>query len=99
MNEDALIKRFCRMFKCDAARISRYHGNKMFLILGWNRNTKKQHEKGKSSGQWMRSEGGELVPFDFDYLEEKVIASGKTLKALTASALKRTTKKKTGDAL
>jgi hypothetical protein len=48
----------------------------MFLIIGWNRNTK------DDPGQWVKNG----VPFDFDYTQEQVIASGRTEKELEASA-------------
>ena len=64
-----------RMFKCDTERIHRFP-SKMFLIICWNRNTR------QDSGQWTRNG----VPFDFDYVREQTIASGKTEKELEASA-------------
>jgi hypothetical protein len=63
--ELADIQRFLKMFGCDTARISRSMG-KLFLIIGWKRNTK------DDPGQWYRN--GE--PIDFDYTHEEVIASG-----------------------
>jgi hypothetical protein len=69
-----LEKRYALQFKCDNARIRKVGGT-WFLCLGWNR---------RSEGQWFKN--GE--PFNFDYLEEKVVASGKTMKELIASAEK-----------
>lgn len=73
--EERLVKRFIRMFGCDTARISKPCG-KLFLVIGWNRNTK------DGPGQWTKN--GE--PIDFDYLQEKVIASGNTEAELIESA-------------
>lgn len=72
---DISTARFIRMFGCDTARISRPCG-KYFLIIGWNRNTK------QDEGHWERN--GE--PYDFDYVQEQVIASGETPEALLRSA-------------
>jgi len=72
MTTAKLIKWACATFSCDTARITRPLG-KMFLILGWNR---------RSEGQW--TQNGE--PFDFDYVKETVMASGRTLRGLMASA-------------
>lgn len=72
-----LIPRFVRMFGCDTARISEV-GGKSFLILGWNRNTR------DDAGQWTRN--GKL--FNFDYVREQVVASGRGEKQLLASAKK-----------
>jgi hypothetical protein len=73
--KDKLIPRFIKMFDCDTARITDPMGAK-FLIIGWNRNT------AKDNGQWLRN--GE--PINFDYVEERVVASGKTYTQLIASA-------------
>lgn len=67
---------FVEMFGCDAARIINPLGVQMFLIIGHSRNTK------QDEGQWIRN--GE--PFDFDYLQEQVIASGTNVKELFKSA-------------
>lgn len=78
---EKLAKRFVRMFKCDTARITKPCDH-WFLVIGWNRNTKKDREEGRSSGQWVRN--GE--PIDFDYVHEEVIANGANEKELIASA-------------
>lgn len=74
------LRRWCRkyqrMFKCDAARIVDPLGVQMFLIIGWNRNTK------QDSGQWYKN--GER--FDFTYLQETIAASGSTYAALLRNA-------------
>jgi hypothetical protein len=59
--------RYCKMFSCDTARISRSMGM-MFLIIGKRRNTR------DDTARWFRN--GE--PFDFDYVQERLIASGAT---------------------
>ena len=66
---------FTKLFDCDTARIVEY--NTKFLIIGWNRNTAQD-----SSAEWFRN--GER--FNFDYVEEKVVAQGRTDAELTASA-------------
>ncbi len=68
-------RRYVRMFKCDTARISKV-GNRMFLLIGHRRSTK------DDTGQWERN--GE--PYDFEYVAEKVIASGDNEAELLASA-------------
>jgi len=73
-DEDA--QRFKEMFGCDTARIS-HAGGKLFLIIGQCRKTQDDR-----SLQWYRN--GE--PIHFDYVAEKVIASGDTMDELIASA-------------
>lgn len=63
---------FCKMLECDTARISKFP-KRMFLIIGWQR---------KSEGRWLRNG----VPQTFEYVEEKVVASGKTEEELLTSA-------------
>jgi hypothetical protein len=69
------------MFQCDEFRIAKYSG-KMFLILGWRRNTSQDEER------WVRvnSSFRDGQPVDFNYLREKVIASGHTEAELFKSA-------------
>lgn len=63
---------------CDTARISKpLEDGKMFLIIGFNRNTK------DDEGQWVDENG---VRKDWDYVQESVIASGFTEDELIASA-------------
>ena len=76
-----LVRRFVRMFKCDTARITSPCGTH-YLILGWTKNTKTEREAGRDAGQWHRN--GE--PIDFDYMHEQVVARGKTVAELVASA-------------
>lgn len=66
---------FKRMFHCSHVRISKPTGH-LFLIIGNRRHTS------KDDAQWFKN--GE--PYDFYYIAEKVIASGKTLRELIASA-------------
>lgn len=73
MSDSALLDRFREMFDCDEVRITK-PCNRLFLILGWNRRTKK--------GEWLRN--GE--PIQFGYLEEKAVASGDTEEELVESA-------------
>jgi hypothetical protein len=75
MKQEQLIRMFIKMFNCDTARISTPCG-KLFLIIGWNRNTK------DDPGQWLK----DGKPFNFDYVKEKVIASGETEAELIESA-------------
>ena len=70
---ERLVRRFVRMFKCDAARITSPYGTH-FLVLGWNE---------RSEGQWQDQDG---KPVNFDYTREQVVASGKTARELVASA-------------
>jgi hypothetical protein len=74
--EKRLVRKFIKQFGCDTARISTPLG-KMFLIVGWHQST-----KDNKRSFWTKN--GEH--FDFDYIEEKVIAIGGTIKKLTKSA-------------
>jgi len=74
MNNKKLIKKCRDIIECDAARIS-YPGDTLFLIIGFNRNTK------QDEGQWFNNE----KRIDFDYVQEKVVASGKTEEELLSS--------------
>ena len=73
---DIRPSRFVRMFKCDTARLSRFP-NKIFLIIGWKRNTR------QDTGQWVKN--GD--PINFDYVHERVVASGASAEELLMSAL------------
>ena len=72
---ESLAVKCRKIIDCDTARISQTLGT-MFLVIGFNRNTK------DDEGQWIKN--GE--PYDFDYMEEKVVASGNTEEELLASA-------------
>ncbi len=77
MTHAQLANHFRKLFACDTARIwQASHGGKMFLIIGHKRHTK------DDAGQWMRN--GE--PIDFEYVAERVVASGETESELRASA-------------
>ena len=62
---ESLIERARAIIEFDVARISRPMG-RMYLIIGFNKNTK------DDAGQWVKN--GE--PINFDYVEEKIVASG-----------------------
>lgn len=67
-----------KIIECDTARISKPGFNgMMFLIIGFNRNTK------DDEGQWTDGYGN---PRDWDYVAEKVVASGKIEEKLIESA-------------
>lgn len=70
------IIRQCReIIECDTARITTPCG-RLFLIIGFNRNTK------DDEGQHFKND----EPWDFDYVRERVVASGDTEEELLASA-------------
>ena len=68
MTEKELIDECRKIIKCDTARISKPSG-KMFLIIGFNRNTK------DDEGTWFNQNDEQ---FDFDYVQESVVAAGTT---------------------
>lgn len=75
-----LSSKCMEIVECDTARIRKFDewlGGKMFLIIGFNRNTK------DNPGQWVDEHGNER---DWDYVEEKTVASGKTEAELIESA-------------
>jgi len=67
-----LINRCREIVKCDTARISKPL-ELMFLIIGFNRNTK------DDEGVWIDQNNKRI---DFDYVQESIIAKGKTEKEL-----------------
>ncbi len=77
MSENELLGQFAAMFDCDTARIVSPLGT-LFLIIGHKRSTKNN----PITARWLRNG----KPYDFEYIEEKVVASGVTLEELTASA-------------
>ncbi len=82
IKENKLIAKCREIIECDTARIRKYDDGKMFLIIGFNRNTK------YDPGQWCSDAfGKEPVP-DWDYVAEKVVASGRTKRELIESAEK-----------
>lgn len=66
---------FIDLLGCDTARISEA-GGKKYLIIGTNQNTK------DDPGQWVKNG----MPIDFDYVSEKIVASGITESELLESA-------------
>lgn len=73
---DKLAKECMKHVKCDTARISK-PCDKMYLIIGFNRNTK------DDEGVWVNQDNERI---DFDYVQESVVASGYTKKELIESA-------------
>lgn len=73
-----LVRRFVRMFGCDAARIET-PGNRMFLLIGNKRHTR------DDPGVWVDQDGNEK---QWEYIDWKTIASGDTEAELIASAKK-----------
>lgn len=70
-----------KIVECDTARIRKFELDGMlFLIIGFNRNTK------DDPGQWCSDALGENPIPDWDYVEEKVVASGYTELGLIESA-------------
>lgn len=78
---NTMVRRFIKMFKCDTARIT-MACDTIYLILGWNKNTKTERESGRDTSQWYK----DGVPCDFDYVHEQVVAHGKTYDELLADA-------------
>lgn len=72
---DKLAKECMKYVKCDTARISKPY-DKMYLIIGFNRNTK------NDEGVWVNQDNQRI---DFDYVQESVVASGNTKKELIES--------------
>lgn len=73
-----LAKECMKHVKCDTARISKpLKEGKMFLIIGFNRNTK------DDEGEWI-NENSEK--FNFNYVQESCIASGHCADELIDSA-------------
>ena len=74
---DKLAKECMKYVKCDTARISK-PCDKMYLIIGFNRNTKDDE-----GVLWVNQNNQRI---DFDYVQESVVASGHTKKELIESA-------------
>jgi hypothetical protein len=77
---EQIIKECRKIIKCDTALISKPL-RKMYLIIGFNRNTKDND----SGSVWVNQDGNRI---DFDYIQESVVASGNTPKELIESAKK-----------
>ena len=79
-----LSSKCMEIVECDVARIRQFQDGKMFLIIGFNRNTK--DDLGQSYRNYDFEKGGlDPIP-DRDYVEEKVVASGETESELIKSA-------------
>ena len=75
--KDKILAKYKKMFECDTVRISKPI-EKMFLIIGF-----KKHTKDSLYG-WYDKTGKRK---DFEYIEEKAIASGYGYVQLKESAL------------
>lgn len=78
-----LSSKCMKIIECDTARIRKFDSpidGKLFLIIGFNRNTK------DDPGQWSRDMNGKDPIPDWDYVAEKIVASGKTESELIESA-------------
>lgn len=73
---EKLERKFKKMFRCDSVRISQPLGV-MFLIIGF-----KRHTKDDLKTYWEKD--GKRI--EFEYLAEKVIASGESEAELLVSA-------------
>jgi hypothetical protein len=71
---DKLAKECMKHVKCDTARILKPY-DRMYLIIGFNRNTK------DDEGVWVKDN----QRIDFDYVQESVVASGMNKKELIES--------------
>ncbi len=75
-----LSSKCMEIIECDTARISNVDGN-LFLIIGFDRNTK------DDPGQWHEvDQDGTWKARDWDYIREKVVASGQTEEGLIQDA-------------
>lgn len=74
MHFEKIIEKCREILECDTARIC-LAGGTMYFILGFNRNTK------EDEGQWFKND----EPIDFDYVNETVVASGRTEEELIDS--------------
>jgi len=73
---DEIAKKCINYVKCDTARISK-PCDKMYLIIGFNRNTKDDETV------WVNQDNQRI---DFDYVQEFVVASGYSKDELIDSA-------------
>lgn len=67
---------FCKLLQCDSARISKFP-DKIYLIIGFKKHTKDNRDS-------YAEKNGER--FDYEYLEEHCVASGKDEEELIKSA-------------
>ncbi|MEI7718263.1 MAG: hypothetical protein WCI72_00215 [archaeon] len=75
-NLDEISRECLKYIKADTARISKPL-EKMYLIIGFHKNTR------DDTGTWIEQNGKRI---DFDYVQESVVASGRTREALIESA-------------
>lgn len=62
------VKPYIDLLEYDTARVVKTIGGKLFLIIGNKKDTR------DNVGQWYANN----MPINFDYLEEKCVASGHT---------------------
>lgn len=77
MNETDFLNRMKTLFDKDGARISTFSNGRKYLIMG----------KTRIGEAWTSLDFNESSKEQFEYLEEKVIASGNTIKQLYLDAL------------
>lgn len=70
------IRRYKKMFGCDSVRISR-PAKDMYLILGWEKDTRYD-----TYGTWYK----DGKPYHFKYIDERVVARGRTHRMLLKDA-------------
>lgn len=80
-NEQELIEKCMAIVKCDTARISSHPHGKIYLVIGFKKNT-----KDVKGAYWTNNIGGERI--DFEYTEEHCVASGHTEDELLESVKK-----------
>lgn len=76
LTERKILRMTCSLLECDSARIESPCGDQMFMIIGY---------KETSNGEWVNEKEEKQV---FNYLDEKVIAKGRTLEELWKDILK-----------
>lgn len=77
-DHDEVLSKKCReIIPCDTARISKV-GDKLFLLIGFNRSTKDDKDSFAHNGDGVR--------IDWDYVEEHCVAYGNTEEELIDSA-------------
>jgi len=75
---DAVVLRLRDLLEADTARVSSPLGPRMFLVIGHRRSTR------DDPGHWEDADGNRML--DWEYVDEKVVASGETEEELIASA-------------
>jgi hypothetical protein len=74
--KDEIIQFACQLLKADTARISCPISPHMFLIIGFNRNSRDDKH------QWLDQDGLEIY---YEYIDEQTVASGDTKENLIKS--------------